>query len=83
MSDDGVFAAARKVEDLADCHFYHVMEIPGYRETSCDWDLRREVEQYLRKVARSPVNEFWRLAPPVDFSPLRWKNAAPMWSQSR
>jgi O-methyltransferase len=45
------FAAPRPNLRLEDCHFYHVMEIPGVGVTTGDWDLRRGVDRYLGGVS--------------------------------
>jgi hypothetical protein len=29
VTDEKIFANPRKVEDVADCYFYHTMEFPG------------------------------------------------------
>jgi 2-polyprenyl-3-methyl-5-hydroxy-6-metoxy-1,4-benzoquinol methylase len=51
-SNDKIFAAPQKVEDLADCYFYHTMELPGHGVIEGrDWDLRGRVDEYLGKVA--------------------------------
>jgi O-methyltransferase len=50
-SNDEIFAAPLKVEDPADCHFYHTMEVPGHGIMTGDWDLRGGVDDYLGKVA--------------------------------
>jgi SAM-dependent methyltransferase len=50
-SSDNIFAAPLKVEEVADCYFYHTMELPGYGVMNGDWDLRRGVDDYLGKVA--------------------------------
>jgi len=47
MSDAAIYAAPRQVLSLEDCHYYHVMEIPGYGVTSGYWDLRPAVDDYL------------------------------------
>jgi SAM-dependent methyltransferase len=41
------FAAARHVENLSDCIFYHSTNIPGYGTVVGQWDLRPGIEQYL------------------------------------
>ncbi len=51
MSNDKIFAAPLKVEDVADCYFYHTMELPGYGVINGDWDSRRELDDYLGNVA--------------------------------
>ena len=51
MSNDQIFAIPRKVEDVADCYFYHAMEIPGHGVVEGrDWDLRGRVDEYMGKV---------------------------------
>ena len=49
-SNDRIFAAPFEVEDIANCYFYHTMELPGYGIVNGDWDLRRGVDDYLGKV---------------------------------
>jgi O-methyltransferase len=50
-SSDNVFATPRKVENIADCYFYHTMELPGIGVIEGrDWDLRGRVHQYLGNV---------------------------------
>ncbi len=51
VSDENIFAVPLKVEDVADCYFYHTMELPGYGVIEGrDWDLRGGVDEYLGKV---------------------------------
>ena len=50
-SNDRIFAVPQKVEDVADCYFYHTVELPGYGVITGDWDLRRGMDDYLGKVA--------------------------------
>ena len=50
-SNDRIFAVLQKVEDVADCYFYHTVELPGYGVITGDWDLRRGMDDYLGKVA--------------------------------
>jgi SAM-dependent methyltransferase len=50
-SNDKIFAVPHKVENVADCYFYHTVELPGCGVISGDWDLRRGVDDYLGKVA--------------------------------
>jgi len=50
-SDDRIFAEPLKVENVADCYFYHTMELPGHGVMNGDWDLRRAVDEYLGKVS--------------------------------
>jgi SAM-dependent methyltransferase len=49
-SNDSIFAASVKVEDVADCYFYHTMDLPGYGVVNGEWDLRGGVDDYLGKV---------------------------------
>ncbi len=51
MSDEKIFAVPLKVEDVADCHFYHTMEVPGHGLMNGEWDLRGGVDDYLGRVA--------------------------------
>ena len=51
MIDEKIFATPRKVEDVADCYFYHTMELPGRGVIEGrDWDLRGRVDEYLGNV---------------------------------
>jgi len=51
VSDEKIFAAPLKVANVADCYFYHTMELPGYGVIEGrDWDLRDGVDEYLGKV---------------------------------
>ena len=51
MSNDKIFAVPRKVDDVADCYFYHTVELPGCGIINGDWDLRGGTDDYLGKVA--------------------------------
>ncbi|MCC6417340.1 MAG: hypothetical protein IT429_03735 [Gemmataceae bacterium] len=44
---DGPYAAPRTVTDLADCYFYHTMQIPEHGLVEGEWDLRAGVDAYL------------------------------------
>jgi SAM-dependent methyltransferase len=49
--DEKIFATPQKVEDIADCYFYHTVELPGHGVIEGrDWDLRGGVDAYLGKV---------------------------------
>ena len=51
LVDEKIFAAPLKVEDPADCYFYHTMEVPGHGViVGRDWDLRAGVDEYLGKM---------------------------------
>jgi O-methyltransferase len=51
VSYENIFAAPFKVEDVADCYFYHTMELPGHGVMEGrDWDLRGRVDEYLGNV---------------------------------
>jgi SAM-dependent methyltransferase len=45
------FAAPRHVVDLADCGFYHTMELPGLGRIPGTWDLTGRFEEYVGHVA--------------------------------
>jgi O-methyltransferase len=50
-SDDRIFATPLKVDNLADCYFYHTMDLPGRGVIEGrDWDLRGRVDDYLGNV---------------------------------
>jgi O-methyltransferase len=49
-SSDEIFAEPLKVDDVADCYFYHTMELPGHGVINGEWDLRPGVQDYLGKV---------------------------------
>src|SRR5262245_8653577 len=40
----------RDLDDVAQCQFYHTMEIPGHGVVEGQWDLRGGVEEYLGGV---------------------------------
>ena len=44
------FAVPREVTDINACHFYHVMDLPGFGTTDGLWDLRKTVDAYLGRV---------------------------------
>src|SRR5262245_55680025 len=50
MDRDPPYAAPRTVTDLADCYFYHTMEIPGHGLVKGEWDLRAAADAYLGGV---------------------------------
>jgi O-methyltransferase len=51
VTDEKIFATPCKVEDVADCYFYHTMELPGHGVIEGrDWDLRGRVDEYLGNV---------------------------------
>ncbi|MBM3533951.1 MAG: class I SAM-dependent methyltransferase [Alphaproteobacteria bacterium] len=45
-----IFAEPQIVHSLADCYFYHSMDIPGYGEVRGEWDLRARTLDYLGHV---------------------------------
>ena len=48
---EGLYAMPRTVEDAAECHFYHAMDIPGYGPVPHPlWDLRGSEAEYLGHV---------------------------------
>jgi SAM-dependent methyltransferase len=53
-TDKSLYATPRSVADAADCHFYHLMDIPGYGlTTDAEWDLRANTEAYLGGIELS------------------------------
>src|SRR4051794_38706299 len=50
MDRNPPYAAPRTVTDLADCYFYHTMEVPGHGLVEGEWDLRAGVDAYLGGV---------------------------------
>jgi SAM-dependent methyltransferase len=50
-SNHKIFAVPQKVEDAADCYFYHTMELPGHGVMTGEWDLRSGVDDYLGNVS--------------------------------
>jgi len=51
VTDGKIFATPLKVEDVADCYFYHATELPGHGVIEGrDWDLRAGVDEYLGHV---------------------------------
>jgi hypothetical protein len=51
MTEESVFSPPRDVTDIADCYFYHVMDLPGYGEVGGEWDLRGGEDSYLGQVS--------------------------------
>ena len=50
-SNGEIFAAPLNVDNVADCYFYHTMELPGHGVIEGrDWDLRGGIDEYLGKV---------------------------------
>lgn len=49
MTIDSLYARPREAS-LEDCHFYHVMDIPGHGLMRGNWDLRGGVDDYLGHV---------------------------------
>jgi len=45
-----IYAEPRLVTDLAQCAFYHTMDIPGFGHVEGYWDLRGRERQYLGNV---------------------------------
>jgi SAM-dependent methyltransferase len=50
MLAEDLYAAPRAVSSAADCYFYHVMEVPGLGVTTGEWDLRKNVADYLGRL---------------------------------
>jgi hypothetical protein len=51
MRSDSIFEHPRNINDISDCVFYHVMELPGYGVVGKEWDLRGGEEAYLGGVS--------------------------------
>ena len=49
-TDETVYASPRTVESLAECYFYHSMEIPGHGVVQGPWDLRERPHEYMGRV---------------------------------
>lgn len=45
--ENSVFAQPPQLPQFEDCHFYHVMDIPGHGVTTGQWDLRSGMYEYL------------------------------------
>jgi hypothetical protein len=43
------YVPPREVRELADCTFYHVMDLPGVGVVGDQWDLRSTIDAYLGK----------------------------------
>src|SRR5947207_933243 len=53
MSNEKIFATPRKVEDVADCYFYHTMELPGHGLIEGrDWDFRADPLRIVEQCAK-------------------------------
>jgi hypothetical protein len=50
MVDRSPYAPARPSTTIADCYFYHSMDIPGHGLVRGEWDLRMGVNEYLGNV---------------------------------
>jgi SAM-dependent methyltransferase len=47
MEANAVYARPQDISSIDDCYFYHTMEIPGHGLVQGEWDLRKDVAQYL------------------------------------
>jgi SAM-dependent methyltransferase len=45
-----LYAEPRDVRDLADCFFYHTMDLPGAGVVYGEWDLRKGFDEYIGGV---------------------------------
>lgn len=41
------YAAPVRVTDIAECYYYHTMDVPGHGVVAGEWDLRGGVDDYL------------------------------------
>ena len=51
MAERTVFAEPRLVDNIADCYFYHTMDVPGYGHVQGQWDLRNREAEYLGNIS--------------------------------
>jgi hypothetical protein len=49
LIDSPGFQPPRLIDSPADCSFYHAMDLPGYGFQPGQWDLRKDVDNYLGK----------------------------------
>ena len=47
MAQDISYVPAREIEQIADCAFYHFMDLPGVGTVGDHWDLRPTIDDYL------------------------------------
>lgn len=45
-----LFAQPRRIENVAECYFYHTMDVPGFGLQKGHWDLRGRFEDYIGGV---------------------------------
>ena len=50
MKTDSIYAVPKQVTELAECHFYHTMHVPGHGVVEGEWDLRSGLHRYLGRV---------------------------------
>ena len=50
MKTDNIYAVPKHVTELAECHFYHTMHVPGHGVVEGEWDLRSGLHRYLGRV---------------------------------
>lgn len=43
----GPYAEPRTIKSIAECYFYHTMDVPGHGTITGEWDLRGSVDDYL------------------------------------
>ncbi len=48
--DPGIYAEPREVTDIAQCYFYHTIDLPMSGTIKGTWDLRPRIRQYLGNV---------------------------------
>jgi 2-polyprenyl-3-methyl-5-hydroxy-6-metoxy-1,4-benzoquinol methylase len=41
------YAEPLHVKNVAECYFYHHMDLPGLKEVGKGWDLRKTIDDYL------------------------------------
>ncbi len=47
---NSLLATPRFIDDLADCYFYHTMDLPGFGVVPGHWDLRGKFDEYIGGV---------------------------------
>ena len=64
-SNDEIFAAPLKVDDVADCYFYHTMELPGHGVMRVGIGICVAEWMSISATSILPVNAFWKSVPPA------------------
>src|SRR6476660_4959709 len=64
-SNDEIFAAPLKVEDPAECDFYHTMEVPGHEGDFVPYPAKKLEELFVPRAKHLErlKNSYWFLPP--------------------